>query len=113
MHDYSRKRQELISIIDRMGRVIELNDQESEIYQRKLLQNMAVINKRVNSLADLDFLVSGITFSSMGRNTALLTNDKEIYLAWKDIVKSVKSLNSENLGIFSRYGGEKFVLRYL
>ena len=95
------------------GKIIKLNEYETNIYNSFSENKTNLWLKSENNLseADYDFLINGAVLSKTRGKTAILSNDFPLLYSYRDLV-SKERLSTERYGFFIRQKKEFFQKAY-
>ena len=99
--------------IQTSGKIIKLNEYETNIYNSFSENKTNLWLKSENNLseADYDFLINGAVLSKTRGKTAILSNDFPLLYSYRDLV-SKERLSTERYGFFIRQKKEFFQKAY-
>lgn len=96
-----KEKRRLIDLFSDRGMIFELLPQEREIYTRLSGQYSWLRNHYGLTETDFDLLLTAVTVSKLGDKTALITSDRKIKHAKRELLRR-SEYDAENLRCFSR-----------
>jgi len=99
--DESKKRRNLIRLLEERERVLQLDENEEKRYNSLCRRYLYLKGKKGLSKTNFDFLISGAVVSEKRGPTCLISNTFKILHSWQALVRG-KGITPEEFGFFLR-----------